>query len=151
MMDLYLKTSHMIQSFVLGSLYAFLPFLIVMGRYRISVLMGGALLIFSVKMWTAVWQTAQFFDQSIVVSFFPTPGELTLQNVFGALSGEKTLTKYMALNFVGSMMYMVMPVILTLMFSVGGYSAGKQLDSVMAGFSGRLAAARVRIPKVPKR
>ena len=137
-LDVYLKASHMIQAFLLMLIYGLLPFAIVVSRYRIGILMSGALIIFSIHFWTALWTWAQFLDQALIQAMFPEAGLKTLSNIW--FNSQKT----MILNFLAGMTYFILPLVLSMMFALAGFTAGRLVDAMMTDYKMHLSGAASR-------
>ena len=124
-LDIFLTASPMVQSLFLMGITTFLPFLLITSKYRLTVLMAGALAWFSVKFWTVLWFIAFWVDQNLILALFPDPGSMTLSTMFIDDYTNRTI-----LNFVTGMMYLMLPVIFTMIMTLAGFSAGRQLDAI---------------------
>ena len=130
LLHLYLDSAHMIQAFFLMMLYGLLPFAILVSRYKLGILMSVAMIIFAVNFWSALWAWASYFDQSLIQAMFPEAGDISELD-----GGAKYYRKMMLLNFVSGMTYFVLPVVLSIMFTVAGFKAGSTLDNVGGRFT----------------
>ncbi|MEJ2445020.1 MAG: conjugal transfer protein TraG N-terminal domain-containing protein [Exilibacterium sp.] len=74
---IFLEGAPMLQALILMGLYALLPFFILMSRYRLSIFIIGALILFIVKFWTVLWFFAWWVDKNLIKAFYPDPGDLT--------------------------------------------------------------------------
>ena len=133
-LDIFLRASPMVQALFLMGITAFLPFLLIISRYSISVLMSGAMAWFSVKFWTVIWFIAYWVDQNLIIALFPDPGALTLSTLIDI----DTMNNRVILNFVTGMMYLMLPVLFTMIMSIAGFSAGRQLDAVKSMAVGKM-------------
>ena len=61
----------MVQAVLLLGMYALLPMLVVLSRYSISMMMTGAMAIFTVKFWSVLWYLALWVDQNLILSMYP--------------------------------------------------------------------------------
>lgn len=141
---IFLEAAPMLQALVLMGLYALLPFFIVMSRYKFSVLIIGATILFIVKFWTVLWFFAWWVDQNLISAFYPDPGDIT--NLF---SFDLSI-KRVILNFLTGMMYIIFPILFSIYMSFSGLHAARSLDSASTGlFSGMAGAGKMnaRIPK----
>ena len=132
--DLYLRTAPMLQAIVLMMLITLLPFLIVASSYRFSVLMGGAVLLFSVKFWTVLWFFAYWVDQSLILALFSDPGSKTIGGAI--LTRMYNGTERVLLNILTGMLYLFLPIIFSTVMATAGFRAGTALN----GFSDTMAS-----------
>ncbi len=133
-LDIFLRAAPMIQALFLMGIVAFLPFLLIVSRYRLSILMAGGMAWFSVKFWTVLWYLAFWVDQNLIIALFPDAGALTLSTV----SDPDTFNNRVILNVVTGMMYLMLPVLFTMIMSIAGFSAGRQLDAVKSMAVGKM-------------
>lgn len=133
-LDIFLRSAPMVQALFLMGITALLPFLLIVGRFKLSLLMAGGLAWFSVKFWTVLWYLAFWVDQNLIMALFPNAGALTLST----LTDPDTFNNRVILNFVTGMMYMMLPVLFTTIMSLAGYSAGRQLDAIKTMAVGRM-------------
>jgi len=143
-LEIFLRAAPMIQALLLMGLTALLPFLLVISRYSLSLLMSGSLAWFSIKFWTVLWYLAYWVDQSLIMSMFPDAGAMTLSAI-----GE--FNNRIILNVVTGMMYLMFPMLFTLIMSIAGFSAGRQLDSMKTMAVGRLDGGSQATGKVGKK
>ncbi|WP_299772463.1 conjugal transfer protein TraG N-terminal domain-containing protein [uncultured Pseudoteredinibacter sp.] len=137
----FLEGAPMMQALVLMGLYALLPLFILLSRYRLSSLFGGALALFTVKFWTVLWFFAWWVDQNLIQALYPEPGHMTTMYHF-----DLTL-KRVILNFLTGSLYIVLPLILSVYAGLAGARAAGQLSGVgMALTAGAGAAKNARIP-----
>src|SRR5690606_22814484 len=61
----------MVQAVLLLGIYALLPLFVVLSRYSISMLVMGAMAIFTVKFWSVLWYLALWVDQNLILSMYP--------------------------------------------------------------------------------
>jgi hypothetical protein len=131
-LDIFLRAAPMIQALLLMGLTALLPFLLVISRYKLSILMGGALAWFSIKFWTVLWYMAYWVDQSLIMAMFPDPGAMTM------VAANLDYNNRVILNVVTGMMYLIFPLIFTMIMSIAGFSAGRQLDGMKSMAVGKI-------------
>lgn len=146
---IFLEAAPMLQALILMGLYALLPFFIVMSRYKFSVLISGATILFIVKFWTVLWFFAWWVDQNLIAAFYPDPGDIT--NLFSVdLSMKRVI-----LNFMTGMMYIIFPILFSIYMSFSGLHAARSLDNASTGLFGGMAGAgrmSIRLPtKMPKK
>lgn len=122
-LDIFLRSATMVQSYFLMGIVTLLPIALIVSRYRLSILMAGAMAWFSVKFWTVLWFIVFWFDQNLIIALFPDPGSLTLNTLSGGYNNR------VILNVVSGLMYLMLPVLFTMMMSLAGYTAGRQLDA----------------------
>ncbi len=144
---IFLEAAPMLQALILMGLYALLPFFILVSRYRFSIFMTGALILFVVKFWTVLWYMAWWVDQNLILAFYSEPGSITTLFNF-----DMTL-KRIVLNILTGLMYIVFPFLFTTYLAAAGFRAARGLDGATTAFIGNMSRAlqiRGRIPRMPK-
>ncbi len=99
-------------------MYALLPMLVVLSRYSISMMMTGAMAIFTVKFWSVLWYLALWVDQNLILSMYPDV------NVFFQIfanPGEHD-SKRMLLNMITASLYLGLPLLWSGMMVLGANS-----------------------------
>ena len=112
-----------VQAVLLLGMYALLPLLVVLSRYSISMMMTGALAIFTVKFWSVLWYLALWVDQNLILSMYPDV------NVFFQIfanPGEHD-TKRMLLNMITTSLYLGLPLLWSAMMAWAGLHIGRSL------------------------
>ncbi|MCP4994227.1 MAG: conjugal transfer protein TraG, partial [Gammaproteobacteria bacterium] len=89
-----LQALPMVQAVMLLGMYALLPMVVVLSRYSISMMVVGAMAIFTVKFWSVLWYLALWVDQNLIQSMYP---DVNLFLQMFANPGEHD-TKRMLLN-----------------------------------------------------
>lgn len=56
----------MVQALALLGIYALLPMVVVFSRYSVSMMVTGAMAIFTVKFWSVLWYLALWVDQNLI-------------------------------------------------------------------------------------
>jgi hypothetical protein len=97
----------MIQAVLLLGIYALLPAVVVISRYSLTMMVLGALGIFTVKFWTVLWTLAQWVDQNLIMAMYPDVS--VLARVFSS-SGEHD-TKRLLLNMITTGFYVMLPLL----------------------------------------
>ena len=120
-----LAVAPMAQAMILMGIYALLPLVIVFSRYSYSILIVGALAIFSVKFWTVLWYLAQWIDQNLLSAMYPDTDMLW---EFVTNSSEQT-TKRWVVNFVTTCLYIGLPILWSVMVVWSGIRMGSALDA----------------------
>ncbi|MBT0960328.1 conjugal transfer protein TraG N-terminal domain-containing protein [Denitromonas iodatirespirans] len=130
--------AQIVQPIILLAIYMFLPLILVIGRFSFQVMFLGALAIFTVKGWAAMWYIASWFYDHMLVAMYPT--SLGLLDVVlqapGIRDPDMTIvkeTKQMAVNTVLVSMYIGFPLIWTAMLGWVGYRVAGSLDGVARG------------------
>ena len=70
-MTAVLQALPMVQAVLLLGIYALLPMVVVLSRYSISMMVVGAMAIFTVKFWSVLWYLALWVDQNLIASMYP--------------------------------------------------------------------------------
>ena len=123
-MTVMLQALPMIQALVLLGIYALLPLVVVLSRYSLSVLVTGALAIFTVKFWSVLWYLAMWVDQNLIQSMYPDT------NVFLQIftnPGEHD-AKRLLLNMLTSALYLGLPILWSGMMGWVGFHLGRTID-----------------------
>ena len=123
-MTVMLQALPMIQALVLLGIYALLPLIVVLSRYSISVLVTGALAIFTVKFWSVLWYLAMWVDQNLIQSMYPDT------NVFLQIftnPGEHD-AKRLLLNMLTTALYLGLPLLWSGMMGWVGFHLGRAVD-----------------------
>ncbi|HEB98928.1 MAG TPA: conjugal transfer protein TraG [Thiotrichales bacterium] len=125
-MDVVVPALPMIQAVVLLGIYALLPLLVVLSRYSLQMLVTGALLIFTVKFWSALWYLAQWVDVNLISAMYPDMNVFTAQFSSGA---PDHLGKRMALDMITSALYLGLPLLWTGIMAIAGVQMGRAIGS----------------------
>jgi hypothetical protein len=150
-MTAVLQALPMVQALLLLGIYALLPMVVVLSRYSLSMMVIGAMAIFTVKFWSVLWYLAMWVDQNLIQSMYPDV------NVFLQLfanPGEHDI-KRMLLNMITTSLYVGLPVLWSGMMAWAGLHIGRSISAAMApiarpaedagrqgGAFGKAAAAR---------
>ncbi len=122
----------MVQAVLLLGMYALLPMLVVLSRYSISMMMTGAMAIFTVKFWSVLWYLALWVDQNLILSMYPDV------NVFFQIfanPGEHD-AKRMLLNMITMSLYLGLPLLWSGMMGWAGVRVGRTIDSAASPLRG---------------
>ena len=133
-LDIFLRSATMVQSLFLMGIVTLLPIAMILSRYRLSILMAGAMAWFSVKFWSVLWFIVFWVDQNLIIALFPEPGALTLSTLSGGYNNR------VILNVVTGLMYLMLPVLFTMMMSLAGFTAGRQLDAAKGMAAGKMSS-----------
>lgn len=138
----FLEAAPMMQSLVLMGLYTLLPFFILLSRYKFSLLILGAMILFSVKFWTVLWFFAWWVDQNLIQALYPDPGSITT-----LFSTDLTL-KRIILNFLTGALYLALPLILSLYLGLAGIRVASHLDGVSTSLARGISGAGNINPRI---
>ena len=130
-MTAVLQALPMLQAIILLGIYALLPLMVVLSRYSISMMVIGAMAVFTVKFWSVLWYLAMWVDQNLILSMYPNIN-LFLQ-VF-ANPGEHDF-KRMLLNMITTGLYLGLPLLWSIMMAWAGIRAGQSLEHAMQPLS----------------
>ena len=115
-MTAVLQALPMVQALLLLGIYVLLPMVVVLSRYSLSMMVIGAMAIFTVKFWSVLWYLAMWVDQNLIQSMYPDV------NVFLQLfanPGEHDI-KRMLLNMITTSLYLGLPVLWSGMMAWAG-------------------------------
>jgi len=118
----------MVQALLLLGLYALMPMLVVLSRYSLSMMMTGAMAIFTIKFWTVLWYLALWVDQNLILSMYPDV------NIFFQLfanPGEHD-AKRMLLNMITMSLYLGLPVLWSAIMGWAGLHIGRSISAASA-------------------
>lgn len=134
----FLEGAPMAQALILMGLYALLPFFVLISRYKFSLLIVGALVLFVVKFWTVLWYFSWWVDQNLIQAFYPDPGDIT------TLYSLDLTIKRIILNFLTGSLYFVFPLLLSVYLGLAGIRVASQLDGATQAITrGASGAGRI--------
>jgi hypothetical protein len=130
-MTAVLQALPMVQALLLLGIYALLPMVVVLSRYSLSMMVVGAMAIFTVKFWSVLWYLAMWVDQNLIQSMYPDV------NVFLQIfsnPGEHDV-KRMLLNMITTSLYLGLPLLWSGMMAWVGAKVGRSITSASAPLS----------------
>ncbi len=122
----------MVQAVLLLGMYALLPMLVVLSRYSISMMMTGAMAIFTIKFWSVLWYLALWVDQNLILSMYP---DVNIFFQIFANPGEHD-AKRMLLNMITTSLYLGLPLLWSGMMAWAGIRVGRTIDSAASPLRG---------------
>ena len=129
------------QPLILMGLYIFLPFIVLFSRFSLSFMMYGALAIFTVKFWAAMWAVAKFVDERLVVAMYGDTSMLVREYFTNGLDGG---AKRGILNVLTLGLFIALPMVWSGMMAWIGFQVGAGLNSaIQSAHSGGAAAGAV--------
>ncbi len=123
-MTAVLQALPMVQAVMLLGMYALLPMVVVLSRYSISMMVVGAMAIFTVKFWSVLWYLAMWVDQNLIQSMYPDVNSFL--RIF-ANPGEHD-TKRMLLNMITTSLYLGLPLLWSGMMAWAGVNVGRSIE-----------------------
>lgn len=127
-MTAVLQALPMVQALLLLGIYALLPMVVVLSRYSISMMVIGAMAIFTVKFWSVLWYLALWVDQNLIMSMYPDVN--VFLQIF-ANPGEHD-SKRMLLNMITTSLYLGLPVLWSGMMAWAGLHLGRSISAAVA-------------------
>ena len=126
-------TLPMMQALVLMGVYMFLPLIVFLSGFSLRVMFYGAVAIFTIKLWAAMWFIAQWVDARLIGAMYPgAQGSIIMQELAHLFSGTLPQGyKRMILNVLLLTLFIGLPVIWTAMMGWVGINVGNQLDGMM--------------------
>ena len=123
----------MVQALILMGMYMFLPLIAFLSGFDLRVMFYGAVAIFTVKLWAAMWFIAQWIDARLIAGMYPgSQGNVFLQEITHLASGTVPQGyKRMILNVLLLALFIGLPLIWTAMMGWIGVNLGTALDSIM--------------------
>ncbi|MCP4288251.1 MAG: conjugal transfer protein TraG, partial [Gammaproteobacteria bacterium] len=123
-----LQALPMVQAMLLLGIYALLPMVVVLSRYSLSMMVVGAMAIFTVKFWSVLWYLAMWVDQNLIQSMYP---DVNIFLQIFANPGEHD-TKRMLLNMITTSLYLGLPVVWSGMMAWAGIQIGRSISAAGA-------------------
>jgi hypothetical protein len=127
-MTAVLQALPMVQALLLLGIYALLPMVVVLSRYSLSMMVVGAMAIFTVKFWSVLWYLAMWVDQNLIQSMYPDVNAFL--QLF-ANPGEHDV-KRMLLNMITTSLYLGLPVLWSGMMAWVGVNVGRSINNASA-------------------
>ena len=125
----------MMQAMVLMLVYSFLPIYMILGKFEIDAMLKAAALIFSVKLFTAIFEIAHYLDQALFLAMFPDMSHLGSLVTLGP--------KRLVYEMVVMSLYIVGPLVLLNLVSMAGSEIRSVGDAgANANKTGSLAAGQ---------
>ena len=130
-MTAILQALPMVQAVLLLGIYALLPLVVVLSRYSLSMMVVGAMAIFTVKFWSVLWYLAMWVDQNLIRSMYPDVN--VFLQIF-ANPGEHDI-KRLLLNMITTSLYLGLPLLWSGMMAWVGVNIGRSIISATAPLS----------------
>ena len=105
-------------------IYALLPLVVVLSRYSLSMMVVGAMAIFTVKFWSVLWYLAMWVDQNLIRSMYPDVN--VFLQIF-ANPGEHDI-KRLLLNMITTSLYLGLPLLWSGMMAWVGVRIGHSIE-----------------------
>ena len=121
----------MVQAVLLLGIYALLPLVVVLSRYSLSMMVVGAMAIFTVKFWSVLWYLAMWVDQNLIRSMYPDVN--VFLQIF-ANPGEHDI-KRLLLNMITTSLYLGLPLLWSGMMAWVGVNIGRSITTATAPLS----------------
>ena len=119
-----------IQAFVLMAIAFFLPIIMVISSYRLTVMVLGALAIFTVKFWSVMWYVADFFNDGFAKALYPDQYSLVsaMTNPVSFFSASDA-AKASVLELIVLGLYVLLPLIWTGLMGMIGLKVGQAVST----------------------
>jgi hypothetical protein len=109
-------------------LYIFLPLIVVFSRYSLPFMMYGALAIFTVKFWAAMWAVARYIDERLVVAMYGDSTMLLREYMTNGLDGG---AKRVILNVLTLGLFVALPMVWSGMMAWIGFKVGTAVEGAL--------------------
>ena len=111
----------------------FLPLITFLSGFNLRIMFYGAVAIFTVKMWAAMWFISQWIDARMINAMYPgAQGNVFLQEITHLTSGAIPQGyKRMLLNILMMTLFIGLPIIWTGMMGWIGVNLGTALDGMV--------------------
>ena len=129
----------MMQALVLMGVYMFLPLIVFLSGFDLRVMFYGAVAIFTIKLWAAMWFIAQWVDARLISGMYPgSQGNIFLQELTHLTSGTIPQGyKRLILNILLLALFIGLPLIWTAMMGWVGINVGNKLTNLVAEAEGQ--------------
>lgn len=123
----------MMQALILMGIYMFLPLVVFLSGFDLRAMFYGAIAIFTVKLWAAMWFIAQWVDARLIGAMYPgSQGNVFLQELTHIASGSIPQGyKRMILNVLLLSLFIGLPILWTGMMSWVGLRLGGELGKMV--------------------
>lgn len=118
----------MAQPLILMALYIFLPLIVMFSRFSLQFMMYGALAIFTVKFWAAMWTVARFIDERLVAAMYGDNTMLLREYITNGLDGG---AKRGILNVLTLGLFIALPMVWSGMMAWIGFKVSAAVGDVM--------------------
>jgi hypothetical protein len=136
------------QPLILMGLYIFLPLIMVFSRFSLQFMVYGALAIFTVKFWAAMWTIARFIDERLVIAMYGSDTNLVREYFTNGLDGG---AKRAILNVLTLGLFLALPLMWNGMMMWIGFRVGAALDkAVESAHKGGGAAGAITTKRIGK-
>src|SRR5210317_1879635 len=98
---------------------------VILSRYSLSMMVIGAMAIFTVKFWSVLWYLAMWVDQNLIQSMYPDVN--VFLQIF-ANPGEHDI-KRMLLNMITTSLYLGLPLLWSGMMAWASIKVGRTIDA----------------------
>jgi hypothetical protein len=123
-LTLILQALPFVQALTLMGIYALMPLILVFGMYQPSILLVGAIGIFTVKFWAVLWHITLWVDNNLFASMYPD-GVSFLQS-----ASLDHGVKQILITMITAAMYVGLPILWTVMMGWVGYRMMSGLNSL---------------------
>lgn len=113
----------MLQALILMGMYTLLPLILVSSTYHPKILLTGSIAVFTVKFWSYLWSFALSIENNLVASMYPN-------GTFWLSPSDNN--KLSILTMVIALLYIVLPLIWSLMMAWVGVHMGGAIDNAAA-------------------
>ena len=125
----------MAQAILLMAVYAILPFVVVLSRYSLGVMLGVSIALFSIHFWTVLWRFAAWVDENLLQAMFPG----TLDNLLYSLASPEGVASNMSKDLFFDMLLMAllvgMPLVWTVVLGWAGISVAGRINDLAGAAS----------------
>jgi|APMI01.1.fsa_nt_gi hypothetical protein len=124
----------MMQALVLMGIYMFLPLVVFLSGFDLRAMFYGAVAIFTVKLWAAMWFIAQWIDARLISAMYPGgQGNALIQELTHLASGSTPQGyKRMILNILLLTLFIGLPIVWTAMMGWVGIRLGSVMDQMVS-------------------
>jgi hypothetical protein len=127
-----LAGSSQFQAILIMFIVAFLPFVLLIGRYDLGIIFMAAWALMVLKFFTVIWFLVWWLDQNLWLAMYPEIGMITSFQQLGDIN------KRLLLNYLVKTMFYAAPLILIVISGWGGYQVLGGLASLKSSMIGGL-------------
>jgi hypothetical protein len=128
----------LMQALLLMGLYMFLPLVVFFSGFDLRAMFYGAVGIFTVKLWAAMWFIAQWIDARMIKAMYPGNqlSSFIMQDFTYSSDGGYQSEKRILLNILMNVLFVGLPILWTVMMTWVGINVGSQLNKMIADGEG---------------
>jgi hypothetical protein len=132
--EVLVPTLLLVQPLILLGIYSLLPFIVVLSRYSLSLLVLGGMAIFTVKFWTVLWHIAAWLDENLMLALYPGIGDNLMAFLGSTIQGRpgEHTTNRMLLDMITASLDFGLPLLWSGMMARVGIRVGRSVEGIVS-------------------